>query len=109
MAVIAGGFVDIFNRIAGVAVAAEGSRPDGGAMVVAMARRIGRQDFGLGIGEVIASVTAKAVLILGDDQYSWPICRILQGRRGGVTIAALIFMYCHRIVGRMTADTERGV
>jgi len=101
--------MDDVDRIPGMAVAAESCSPDGCAMVVAMARGVGRQDLGLGISEVIGPVAAKAVLILGDDERPWPIERILQGRRGGMTVAALVFVDRHRVVSRVTADTERGV
>ena len=35
--------------------------------------------------------------------------RILQGRRTGVTITALIAVNTHWIIGKMTADAERSV
>lgn len=106
MAGEAGAFVDGADRIAGVAAAAEGGCPDGSVMVMAMAWVITRQDLGLGIGEVIAAVTAKAVLVLGDGFCPSPIDRILQGRRGGVAIAALVAVHRHRIIGGMAADAE---
>lgn len=101
--------MDNADRIAGMTVVTEGGGGNGAAMIVAMAGIIGRQDFCLGIGEVIGAVTAKTVLVFGDDFDPWPIERVLQGRRRGVAIAALVTVHRHRGIGGMTADTERGV
>jgi len=105
-----GSMVHRGNRIGGVAlVDAERGDGDGGGVVMAMAGVVGRQDFCLGIGEVVRAVALNTLGILGDGLYPWPIDRILKQWRRGVAIAAFAGMHGHRVVGRMTADAERGV
>lgn len=64
-----------------------------------------------GPGEIVDAVTSGTGPF-GDGIYSWPIDWILQHGRVDSTdmaIAALVFMYRHRVVRRMTSDTERSV
>jgi len=64
---------------------------------------------GIGIGEVVGPVATDTLGIRGDGDNPWPVDRILQGRRRGVAVTALTVMHRHRVVGRVTADTEGGV
>jgi hypothetical protein len=63
-------------------------------------------------GEIVRAVTSGAICIRRDGVNPWPVAGQLEhrGRDGtDMTIATLIGMDRHRVVGRMTANTERGV
>lgn len=60
-------------------------------------------------GKVVCAVTLDAVGVRGDRYHPRTIERILQQWWCCVAVAALVAVDCHRIVGTMTADTERGV
>jgi len=47
--------------------------------------------------------------IRGDGDHPWTVNRILQVRRGGMAVAALVRVHSHRVIGWMAADTKWGV
>jgi len=93
-------FMNPNDGVAGMARHTEGSVSDGQRVVMSMSCRFRK---------ICRSVAADTLSVRDDSLDLWTINRILQQRWVGVAFTALIGVHRHRVVGWMTADTERGV
>lgn len=59
--------------------------------------------------EIVNTVTLNTCRIRGNSNRPWPTGWILQTWRRSVAVAALIGVDSHRVIGRMTADTEPSI
>lgn len=90
--------MDSCYRATTVAIDAESSRSNRCCMVMTVRS-----------GKVIHTMTLDTSGVRGDGNCPRPVDWILQVWRAGMAVAALIAVNRHRVIDRMTADTERGV